>query len=88
MEVIMEHRIWVASLICLGLSACASSNAGNPDGNAYAGSAGSAYDATANAPRTNGTVSYNPNAPLPQAMPSADMQAPSAMPAGSGGLPR
>lgn len=75
----MEHKIWVAGAICLGLSACASANAGNPDANAYAGSAGSVYDATANPPRTNGTVRYNPNAPLPP----ADMPAPSNMPAGN-----
>jgi len=81
----MRYAIWVAGAMCLGLSACASPNAGNPDGNAYAGSPQSVYDAAANPPRTNGTVRYNPNAPLPPVMPPADMPAPSNtnMPAGN-----
>lgn len=44
---------------------------GNPNRNAYAGDAGSTYDSKANPAQTNGTVSYNPLAPLPSVAPPA-----------------
>ena len=44
---------------------------GNPNANAYVGQAGSTYDSQANPARTNGTVSYNPMAPLPSVAPPA-----------------
>ena len=44
---------------------------GNPDWNAYAGQPGSTYDAAANPPRTIGTVTYDPYAPLPAVTPSS-----------------
>jgi hypothetical protein len=44
---------------------------GNPNGNSYAGEAGSTYDAKANPAQTNGMVSYNPLAPLPPVAPAA-----------------
>ena len=61
----MKLPVLMASMLCLGLAACASPNVGNPDGAAYAGTASSVYDASANPPRTSGTVSYDPNAPIP-----------------------
>ena len=67
----MNYSVFAVGIVCLGLSACASLNAGNPDGAAYAGSPQSVYDTAANPPRTNGTVTYNPNAPLPPLLPPA-----------------
>ena len=61
----MKLPVLISGLLCLGLAACASPNAGNPNGAAYAGIAGSAYDTSANPPRTNGAVSYDPAAPMP-----------------------
>jgi hypothetical protein len=61
----MRLSLVVVGAVCLGLSACASPNAGNPDGDAYAGGSQSVYDVAANPPRTNGTVRYDPDAPLP-----------------------
>ena len=61
----MRLSVVVVGAVCLGLSACASPNAGNPDGDAYAGGPQSVYDVAANPPRTNGTVRYDPDAPLP-----------------------
>ena len=60
----MNLPVLISAALCLGLAACASPNQGNPDGAAYVGAAGGAYDSAANPPRTNGAVSYNPNAPL------------------------
>jgi hypothetical protein len=71
MEVIMNYPVLVIGGFCLALSACASPNAGNPDADAYAGSPQSAYDVAAHPPSTNGTVSYDPNAPMPPTMPPA-----------------
>jgi hypothetical protein len=92
MEVIMKLSIFVAGAVCLGLSACASPNAGNPDGAGYIGAAGSTYDTAANPPRANGSVSYDPNAPMPPSMPPADATNGSAMtapaPAGGARTPR
>ncbi len=67
----MNYSVFAVGIVCLGLSACASPNAGNPDGAAYAGSPQSVYDTAANPPRINGTVTYNPNAPLPPLLPPA-----------------
>ena len=78
MEVIMNYPVLVIGGFCLALSACASPNAGNPDGDAYAGSPQSVYDVAAHPPSTNGTVSYDPNAPLPPVVP------PAAGPSGAG----
>jgi hypothetical protein len=65
MEDQMKLPVLISGLLCLGLAACASPNAGNPNGAAYAGIAGSVYDTSANPPRTNGAVSYDPAAPMP-----------------------
>jgi hypothetical protein len=70
MEDIMNYPVFVVGAFCLGLCACASPNAGNPDDDAYAGSPQSVYDTAANPPRIIGTVSYDPNAPLPPVVPS------------------
>ena len=66
----MKVSVFVAGAICLGLSACASPNEGNPDGDAYAGSPGSVYDVAANPPRMAGVVSYDPMAPLAETVPA------------------
>jgi hypothetical protein len=65
MEVLMKLPVLISGLLCLGLAACASPNAGNPNGVTYAGTAGSAYDSSANPPHTNGVISYDPVAPIP-----------------------
>jgi hypothetical protein len=51
-------------------------NSGNPNRSQYAGQEDSTYDAKANPAQTNGTVSYDPMAPLPPVAP--------AQPSGSG----
>ena len=84
----MKLAIFAAGVICLGLSACASPNEGNPNGAAYLGSPGSTYDVAANPPRANGTVTYDPLAPLPPVIASADMVSGSAMPAPPPGVPQ
>ena len=61
----MKYPVLIVGAVCLGLAACASPNQGNPNGDAYAGTAGSTYDPSANPARTNGSVSYNPGAPIP-----------------------
>ena len=61
----MKYPLVIVGGLCLGLVACASPNAGNPDGAGYVGAAGSVYDASANPPRTIGAVTYDPSAPLP-----------------------
>jgi hypothetical protein len=61
----MKLPVLISGLLCLGLAACASPNAGNPNGAGYAGTAGSTYDASANPPRINGVVAYDPRAPMP-----------------------
>ena len=60
----MKLPVLISGALCLSLAACASPNQGNPNGDTYAGTAGGVYDPAANPPRTNGAVSYNPNAPL------------------------
>ena len=87
MEDVMKISIVAAGVVCLGLCACASPNEGNPNGAAYLGSPDSTYDAAANPPRANGAVKYDPAAPLPPALPPADM-AGSAMPAPPPGVPQ
>jgi hypothetical protein len=79
----MKLSVFVVGAICLGLSACASPNEGNPDGDAYSGSPGSAYDVAANPPRANGVVGYNPMAPLAETAPAMGTSG-SAMPAAAG----
>jgi hypothetical protein len=64
-EVVMKLPVLVSGALCLGLAACASPNAGNPNGALYAGAAGSVYDSSANPPRINGAVGYDPMAPMP-----------------------
>ncbi len=44
---------------------------GNPDWQSYAGESGSPYNAQKNPAQANGTVSYNPLAPLASVAPSA-----------------
>ena len=61
----MKLPVLISGALCFGLTACAAPNQGNPDGAAYAGTAGSVYNTSANPPRTNGAVSYDPAAPLP-----------------------
>lgn len=61
----MKASVLVAGAMCLGLAACASPNEGNPNGAAYAGNSDSTYDASANPPKANGVVSYDPRAALP-----------------------
>jgi len=84
----MKGLIIAAGVICLGLCACASPNEGNPNGAAYLGSPGSTYDVAANPPRANGTAKYDPLAPLPSALPAADMTGGSALPAAPPGMPQ
>ena len=84
----MKLSIVAAGAICLGLCACASPNEGNPNGAAYLGSQGSTYDAAANPPRANGAVQYDPVAPLPPALPPADVTGGSAMPAAPPNVPQ
>jgi hypothetical protein len=86
MEVIMKTSVLVAGAACLALAACASPNEGNPNGAAYAGSPDSVYEASANPPKANGSVSYDPRAPLPaDPLPSPSG---STMPAAAGTMPR
>ena len=61
----MKKAALVVGILCLGLSACASMSAGNPNADAYFGSPDSTYDAKANPARNIGTVAYDPTAPLP-----------------------
>lgn len=65
----MKKTAFAVGILCLGLCACASMTAGNPNADAYFGSPGSTYDAKANPPRNIGTVSYDPTAPLPGTIP-------------------
>jgi hypothetical protein len=76
----MKYPVLIVGAVCLSLTACASPNQGNPDGAAYVGATGSVYEASANPPRTNGTVSYDPNAPIPPD-PAAAAPSGAAMPA-------
>jgi hypothetical protein len=75
----MKFPVFIVGAVCLSLSACASPNEGNPDGDAYAGSPSSVYDVAANPPRTAGVVSYDPMAPLPPTVPAGETSG-SAMP--------
>ncbi|MEO8896587.1 MAG: hypothetical protein ABI450_11965 [Rhizomicrobium sp.] len=84
----MKLAIFAAGVVCLGLSACASPNEGNPNGAAYFGSPGSTYDMAANPARPNGTVTYDPAAPLAPVIPAADATSGSAMPAPPPGVPQ
>jgi hypothetical protein len=65
----MKASLFIVGVVCIGVSACASPNEGNPDGAAYAGTADSVYNVAANPPRTNGVATYDPNAPLPASAP-------------------
>jgi len=76
----MKVSIFAVGVICLGLSACASPNEGNPNGAGYLGAPGSVYDASANPPRVSGVAQYDPLAPLPPLIPPADAASGSAMP--------
>ena len=64
----MTSRLILVGVLSLALTGCAlyRPSAGNPDGDAYIGHAGSAYEATINPPATVGEVSYNPSARLPE----------------------
>ena len=66
METFMTSRLILVGVMSLALSGCAlyAPSAGNPDGNAYLGHAGSTYDASVNPSNTLGVVSYSPSAPL------------------------
>jgi hypothetical protein len=84
----MKASVFIVGAFCIGVSACASPNEGNPDGAAYAGTSGSVYDVAANPPRTTGAVTYDPYAPLPSSIPAmgtSGSAAPPAMPS-SGAL--
>jgi hypothetical protein len=61
----MKASVLVAGAMCLGLAACASPNQGNPNGDAFVGAPDSLYNASANPPKTNGSVSYDPVGALP-----------------------
>lgn len=63
------RRLILVGVMSLALSGCAlyRPSAGNPNGDAYVGNAGSTYEAAVNPPSTVGQVSYNPSAPLPEA---------------------
>lgn len=78
----MKLPVLIVAASCLGLSACASPNEGNPNGDAYAGSPGSVYDVAANPPSTIGTVSYDPMAPLPSAGSAMETNGPAMAPSG------
>jgi len=62
----MTSRLILVGVLSLALSGCAlyRPSAGNPNGDAYIGSASSTYEARANPPKIVGQVSYNPSAPL------------------------
>jgi hypothetical protein len=68
MESFMTSRLILVGVMSLALTGCAlyRPSAGNPDGDAYLGHAGSAYETTVNPPSTMGQVSYDPSAPLPE----------------------
>ena len=76
----MKNAVLAVGILCLGLSACASMSAGNPNSDAYIGNSDSVYDASANPARIIGTVAYDPNAPLPGTIPPVGADG-SAMPA-------
>ncbi len=84
----MKLPVLVVGAFCLGLSACASPNEGNPDGDAYAGSPGSVYDVAANPARTIGMVSYDPMAPLPSAGSAMETNGPAMAPPGANPVQR
>jgi hypothetical protein len=80
LEIIMKKAVFAVGILCLGLSACASMSAGNPNNDAYIGSPDSVYDTSANPARIIGSVAYDPNAPLPGTIPPIGADG-SAMPA-------
>jgi hypothetical protein len=87
----MKASVFIVGALCMGVCACASPNEGNPDGAAYAGTAGSVYDVAANPPRTASTVSYDPYAPMPSSMPAMGTNgsaAPPPMPSSGAMSPR
>lgn len=64
----MASRLILVGVMSLALTGCAlyRPSAGNPNGDAYTGQAGSTYEASVNPPSTVGQVNYNPSAPLPE----------------------
>ncbi len=71
----MKSGLVLASLIIftplwVPYGAFVTKSAGNPNWDSYIGQPGSTYDSAANAPQTIGTVTYNPNAPLPPVTPA------------------
>ncbi|HUO02286.1 MAG TPA: hypothetical protein VMU31_05875 [Rhizomicrobium sp.] len=64
----MTSRLILMGVMSLALTGCAlyRPSAGNPDGDAYLGHAGSTYEAAVNPPATMGQVTYNPSMPLPE----------------------
>jgi hypothetical protein len=72
--------ILAAALALGGCNDITAMQDGNPDGMAYAGSAGSVYSAAANPPQAIGTVTYNPDA---TPMPASDLPTPGASPTGA-----
>lgn len=64
----MTPRWILVGVMSLALTGCAlyRPSAGNPNGDAYVGQAGSTYEAAVNPAGTVGQVSYNPSAPLPE----------------------
>ena len=63
----MTARLMLVGVMSLALTGCAlyRPSAGNPNGDAYLGNAGSTYEASVNPPATMGQVNFNPSAPLP-----------------------
>ena len=67
---------WLVGLALVPYGALVPLSAGNPNGDSYVGQAGGTYDAAANPAKTNGTVTYNPLAPLPASAPATPPPAP------------
>ena len=68
----MKSGLILASLVIftplwVPYGAFVTKSAGNPNWHSYAGAVGSTYDSAATPAQTNGTVSYDPYAPLPPA---------------------
>jgi len=59
----MKYAFAPLGLMALALAGCGEVSAGNPDGEPYLGSIGSAYEIAHNPPQTIGAVAYDPNSP-------------------------
>jgi hypothetical protein len=78
----VKSMIFATAMMGVALSGCdgfmGAMNDGNPNDTAYAGSPGSVYSSADNPSKTIGTVSYDPNTPVPQT--DTDMTAPQGTP--------